>query len=50
MRGDDVGTVRFRFLDRPEYLQLGRTILIRESETKGYGKITRIHYNIACKI
>ena len=43
MRLQDKGTIRFRFMHRPEFLKEGTTILFREGRTKGLGVITKIH-------
>ena len=36
------GTIRFRFMYRPEFVKEGSTILFREGRTKGLGIITRV--------
>ena len=50
MRGDDISTVRCRFMERPEFIQKGKTIIFRESEIKGYGRITKIFHDIKIPI
>jgi len=42
LRLNDKGTIRFRFMHRPEYVKKGTTILFREGRTKGLGVISRI--------
>ena len=42
LRSQDKGTIRFRFMYRPEFVKEGTTILFREGRTKGLGVITRV--------
>ncbi|EPZ32511.1 Elongation factor, GTP-binding domain-containing protein, partial [Rozella allomycis CSF55] len=42
LRTGDRSFVRFRFVKKPEYMQLGKRLLFREGRTKGIGKITRL--------
>ena len=42
LRAGDTGTVRFRFMKKPEYMHVGDIILFREGRTRGKGKITKI--------
>eukprot|EP01017_Pseudomicrothorax_dubius_P033471 TRINITY_DN4485_c0_g3_i4.p1 TRINITY_DN4485_c0_g3~~TRINITY_DN4485_c0_g3_i4.p1 ORF type:complete len:487 (-),score=107.98 TRINITY_DN4485_c0_g3_i4:17-1477(-) len=42
LRTGDKGTVRFRFMYHPEYLQKGLTILLREGRTKILGTISSV--------
>ena len=42
MRLQDKGTIKFRFMYRPEFLKEGTTILFREGRTKGLGVITKV--------
>ena len=39
LRSGDRATVRFRFLQRPEYLTPGTRFVFREGRTKGIGMI-----------
>eukprot|EP01130_Rhizamoeba_saxonica_P004485 TRINITY_DN1830_c0_g1_i1.p1 TRINITY_DN1830_c0_g1~~TRINITY_DN1830_c0_g1_i1.p1 ORF type:complete len:546 (-),score=104.10 TRINITY_DN1830_c0_g1_i1:931-2403(-) len=38
----DTATVRFRFLYKPEYIEEGMKIIIRENQLKGIGAITKV--------
>ncbi|KAI8925645.1 P-loop containing nucleoside triphosphate hydrolase protein [Entophlyctis helioformis] len=42
LRTGDRAVVRFRFLQRPEYLKVGGRLLFREGRTKGLGKVVRL--------
>ena len=42
LRAGDSGTIRFRFMKKPEYMHVGDTILFREGRTRGKGKIIKI--------
>jgi GTPase len=42
LRTGDKGTIKFRFMYRPEYLKPGTTILFREGRTKGLGVVAKI--------
>eukprot|EP00826_Nyctotherus_ovalis_P042895 TRINITY_DN4481_c0_g1_i1.p1 TRINITY_DN4481_c0_g1~~TRINITY_DN4481_c0_g1_i1.p1 ORF type:complete len:489 (-),score=117.06 TRINITY_DN4481_c0_g1_i1:165-1631(-) len=44
LKTGDKGTVRFRFLYRPECLHVGTPLLFLEGRTKGLGKIASINY------
>ena len=44
MRAKDRGRITFRFMRRPEYLNKEATVLFREGNTKGIGKISAINY------
>lgn len=41
LRTGDRAIVRFRFMQRPEYLKAGTRLLFREGRTKGVGKVVR---------
>lgn len=43
LRTGDKGHIRFKFMYRPEYLQVGTTILFREGKTKGLGIVSDIN-------
>ena len=43
MRAGDNGTIKFKFIKKPEYLHLGDIVLFREGRTRGKGKITKIY-------
>eukprot|EP00873_Tetraselmis_striata_P001174 jgi/Tetstr1/421438/TSEL_012387.t1 len=43
LRSGDRAIVRFRFLQRPEYLNAGSRFVFREGKTKGIGVITSVH-------
>lgn len=43
LRSGDRATVRFRFLQRPEFLTLGTRFVFREGRTKGIGVISGTH-------
>ncbi|KAK9810862.1 hypothetical protein WJX73_003019 [Symbiochloris irregularis] len=43
LRSGDRATVRFRFLQRPEFLTLGTRFVFREGRTKGIGVIAGTH-------
>lgn len=45
VRTGDRATIRFRFLQSPEYIKEGVRLLFREGRTKGVGKITRVLYD-----
>lgn len=45
LRTGDQATVRFRFLQRPEWIHVGSVVLFREGTTKGTGVVTKV-YNI----
>lgn len=45
LRTGDKGTVRFKFLNAPEYLHEGASILFREGRTRGLGHISKLIYN-----
>jgi len=42
MRAGERAIVRFRFMNLPEYLQVGARLLFREGRTKGVGRITAL--------
>ena len=42
LRAGDSGTIRFRFMKKPEYMHVGDIILFREGRTRGKGKIIKI--------
>ena len=42
LRSGDVANIHFRFMFRPEFVELGCKIVFREGNTKGIGKITKI--------
>ena len=42
LRAGDSARIRFKFLYKPEFLELDDTFLFREGETKGIGKIVQI--------
>lgn len=41
LRSGDRACVRFRFLQRPEYLTAGTRFVFREGRTKGIGQVVR---------
>ena len=43
MRAGDNGTIKFKFIKKPEYLHLGDIVLFREGRTRGKGKIIKIY-------
>ncbi|KAI8912536.1 P-loop containing nucleoside triphosphate hydrolase protein [Gorgonomyces haynaldii] len=45
LRTGDRSIVRFRFMQKPEYLKVGARLLFREGRTKGLGKVTRLIYD-----
>lgn len=45
LKTGDKGTIKFRFLYRPEYLHLGMSLLFLEGRTKGLGKVTVINFD-----
>jgi len=45
LRTGDRGLVRFRFMQRAEYLQPGSRILFREGRTKGLGIVKELYYD-----
>lgn len=42
LRTGDRGLVRFRFMQRAEYLKIGTKLIFREGRTKGLGTVTQI--------
>ena len=42
IRSGDSAIIHFKFLFRPEYIEVGSQIIFREGNTKGIGKITKI--------
>ena len=42
LRTGDKGTMRFRFIQSPEFVHVGCDFLFREGRTKGLGKITKL--------
>jgi GTPase len=44
LRTGDKGIIKFRFMNSPEYLHEGVSILFREGRTRGLGKITKIYH------
>ena len=42
LRTGDKSIVKFRFLFRPEFLELNQKILFREGKTKGIGRVTKL--------
>ena len=44
LKTGDKGTIRFRFLYRPEYLNTGMSLLFLEGRTKGLGKVSSVNY------
>jgi len=42
LRTGDKGTIRFRYMYRPEYLKVGTTVLFREGRTKGLGVVSKV--------
>ena len=45
IRTGEKANIRFRFLYKPEYIEEGDLIILREGKTKGVGKIKRIFKN-----
>ncbi len=45
LKTGDKGSIRFRFLYRPEYLHTGMSLLFLEGRTKGLGKVASINYD-----
>ncbi len=43
LRTGDKGTIRFRYMYRPEYIKVGTTVLFREGHTKGLGTISKVY-------
>ncbi|KAI9184300.1 hypothetical protein H9P43_003353 [Blastocladiella emersonii ATCC 22665] len=43
LRSGDRALVRFKFMQRPEYIRVGTRVLFREGRTKGIGKITQVY-------
>ncbi|KAK9453999.1 P-loop containing nucleoside triphosphate hydrolase protein [Dipodascopsis uninucleata] len=46
IRTGDRATVRFRFMNRPEYIHVGQKLLFREGRTRGLGVVKEIIYGI----
>jgi len=42
LRTGDRGLVRFRFMQRAEYLKVGTKLIFREGRTKGLGTVTQV--------
>ena len=42
LRTGDRGSVRFRFMQRAEYLKVGTKLIFREGRTKGLGTVTEV--------
>jgi hypothetical protein len=42
LRTGDRGLVRFRFMQRAEYLKVGTKLIFREGRTKGLGTVTEV--------
>ena len=42
LRTGDRGLVRFRFMQRAEYLKIGTKLIFREGRTKGLGTVTEV--------
>ena len=42
LRTGDRGLVRFRFMQRAEYLKIGTKLIFREGRTKGLGTVTQV--------
>lgn len=47
IRTGERASIRFRFLYKPEYIEPGDLIILREGKTKGVGKIKRVFTNKA---
>lgn len=45
LRTGDRGTVVFRFINSPEYIHAGASILFREGRTRGLGQVTKLIYD-----
>ena len=43
LRTGDKAKIRFKFMNRPEYIVTGTRLMFREGETKGVGKIVEVH-------
>ncbi len=44
LKTGDKGTIKFRFLYRPEYLHVGMALLFMEGRTKGLGRVASVNY------
>ncbi len=44
LKTGDKGSIKFRFLYRPEYLHVGMALLFMEGRTKGLGRVASINY------
>lgn len=47
MRTGDRATVLFKFINSPEYIHMGASILFREGRTRGLGQVTKLYYDNA---
>lgn len=44
LRTGDKAKVRFRFMNRPEYMRIGERMIFREGRTKGIGVVSKLEY------
>ena len=49
LRSGDKSSVRFRFIQTPEYIEVGTKMIFREGLTKAVGTITKVHNDVEGK-